>query len=221
MSARAGDLVAGVDVATKDVRVAISDDEGHVRAFATEPLPDVARPRPGWSEQDPSVWWPGVVSALRQATDALDGDGERIVSLCVSATSGTVLLADADGEAMGPALMYDDQRASEEAERAQEAGRQRWESLGLAMSSSFGLPKWAWLLSEGEMGDRARHAWHVSDLVLSKLTGDLPPTDTSHALKSGYDPLRHQWAEEAMEALGIPMEILPEVVPPTTSIGSV
>ncbi|MDQ3679475.1 MAG: FGGY family carbohydrate kinase [Actinomycetota bacterium] len=221
MTARPGDLVAGVDVATRDVRVAVSDCHGHVRAFATEALPAPARPRPSWSEQDPAVWWPGVVSALRQATDALDGDGGRIVSVSVSATSGTVLLADGDGEAMGPALMYDDQRASAEAERAQEAGRQRWGSLGLVMSSSFGLPKWAWLLSEGGMGDRARHAWHVSDLVVSKLTGGPPPTDTSHALKSGYDPLRHRWAEEAMEALGVPMEILPEVLPPTTSIGSV
>jgi sugar (pentulose or hexulose) kinase len=218
------DLVAGVDVATSDVRVAVSDGDGHVRAFTTTSLPAPSRPRSGWSEQDPAVWWPGVVKALRQATDALDDGDGRIVSVCVSATSGTVMLAGADGGPIGPALMYDDQRASAEAERAQEAAASRWESLGLRISASFGLPKWAWLLSQaGEAGDagKVRWAWHVSDLVICRLTGADVTTDTSHALKSGYDPLRREWAGEAMDALGIPAEVLPEVRAPTTRVGTV
>ncbi len=218
------DLVAGVDVATSDVRVAVCDGEGRVRAFTTTSLPAPERPRPGWSEQDPAVWWPGVAKALRQSVDALDeGDG-RMVSVCVSATSGTVMLAGADGEPVGPALMYDDQRASAEAERAGKAGGARWESMGLRVSPSFGLPKWAWLLSRatesGEAG-RVRWAWHVPDLVLSRLTGSEVPTDTSHALKSGYDPLQREWAGEAMDALDIPARVLPDVRPPTTRVGTV
>lgn len=218
------DLVAGVDVATGDVRVTVSDGDGHVRAFTTTSLPAPGRPRPGWSEQDPTVWWPGVAKALRQATDALDDGERRIVSVGVSATSGTVMLAGAEGDPVGPALMYDDRRASAEAERAQEAGASRWESLGLRVSASFGLPKWAWLLSrageEGEAG-KVRWAWHVSDLVVSRLTGAEATTDTSHALKSGYDPLRREWAGEAMDALGIPAGVLPQVSPPTTRVGRV
>jgi len=214
-------LVAGVDVATSDVRVAVSDGEGNVRAFTTTRLPAPGRTRSGWSEQDPGVWWPGVAKALRQATDALDDEEGRIVSVCVSTTSGTVMLAGDDGEPVGPALMYDDQRASMEAEQAQEAAASRWESLGLRVSSSFGLPKWAWLLSRvGDVG-KVRWAWHVSDLVVSRLTGAEAPTDTSHALKSGYDPLHREWAVEAMDALGIPAGILPDVSPPTTRVGTV
>ncbi len=214
--------MAGVDVATADVRVTVCDPDGHVRAFATTSLPAPKRPRRGWSEQDPAVWWPGVAKALRQAGEALDDGDGRIVSVCVSATSGTVMLAGADGEPLGPALMYDDQRASAEAERAQEAAASRWESLGLQVSASFGLPKWAWLLSRtDEAGGKVRWAWHVSDLVVSRLTGGETPTDTSHALKSGYDPLRREWADEAMDALAIPAGVLPEVSPPTTPVGTV
>ena len=215
------DLVAGVDVATGDVRVAVADSEGHVRAFATESLPEQSRPRDGWSEQDPQAWWPCVASALRGVTEELGPDRERIVSLAVSATSGTVMVADDDGQPVGPALMYDDQRASAQAEKAQEAGSRRWESLGLRVSASFGLPKWAWLLEQPEVAARASRVWHVPDLVLARLTGEPQPTDTSHALKSGYDPLRHEWAEEALEALGVPAELLPEVATPTAVVGSV
>jgi D-ribulokinase len=221
MSTSSSDLVAGVDVATKDVRVAISDGQGHVRAFATAALPAPTRPRPGWSEQDPGVWWPAVASALRKATAVLDGDAGRLVSVAVAATSGTVLLADAAGEPVGRALMYDDQRAADEAKLAQEAAEPRWEALGLRISPSFGLPKWAWLLSESGVADTATRAWHVSDLVVSRLIGGQPTTDTSHALKSGYDPLSDEWALEAIDALDIPSEVLPEVAPPTTPVGEV
>jgi len=162
-----------------------------------------------------------VASALRDATATLDGEAGRIVSVAVSATSGTVLVAGADGEPIGPALMYDDGRASAEADRAQEAAEARWDSLGLRVSASFGLPKWTWLLSYQGVDDTPRWLWHVSDLVVSKLTGDPPTTDTSHALKSGYDPLRHEWAREAMEALDIPLEMLADVAVPTTPVGAV
>lgn len=220
-SGRTVDLVAGIDVATQDVRVAVCDGEGRVRATASEELPAPERPRAGWSQQDARAWWPAVASALRRATEAVGGEARGIASLAVSATSGTVVLADADGEPVGPALMYDDQRASAQAEAAGEAARQRWDALGLRVSASFGLPKWAWLLSQAELAARAERAWHVPDLVLARLIGRPPPTDTSHALKSGYDPLRGEWAHEALDALGVPRRLLPDVAPPTAVAGEV
>lgn len=215
------DLVVGIDIATQDVRVVVCDGNGGVRAFSTEELPVPERPRAGWSEQDAAVWWPRVASALRQVTDDLGPAAGGIVSLAVSATSGTVVLVDDHGEPVGPALLYDDQRASSEAERARDAAPRRWDSLGLRVSASFGLPKWAWLLTQPELAGRARRACHVPDLVLAHLTGAPPPTDTSHALKSGYDPLKGEWVEEAMDALGIPRRLLPEVAPPTAVAGAV
>ncbi len=220
-SGRLADLVVGIDVATQDVRVVVCDGEGRVRTFTTEELPAPERPCAGWAQQDAGRWWPAVASALRKATDALGRQAERIVSLAVSATSGTVVLVGDDGEPVGPALMYDDQRASAQADLAQDAARPRWDALGLRVSASFGLPKWAWLLSQPELAARASRAWHVPDLLLAQLTGAPPPTDTSHALKSGYDPLRREWAEEAVHVLGIPGRLLPEVAPPTTLVGAV
>jgi hypothetical protein len=100
---------------------------------------------PGWSSRTrgrggrPS-------SALRRATGALGPQRRRrIVAATVSATSGTVLLADAHGNPLGRALSYSDGRAIAEAARAQEVGHGRWEQLGLRIAPSFGLPKLAWL----------------------------------------------------------------------------
>ena len=212
------DLVAGVDVATANVRAMVVDATGAVLAEASAALPQPVTPRAGWVEQDPRAWWPAVASALGRATEALGGLSRSIVAVAVCATSGTVMVLDADGKAAGPALLYSDQRATQEAAIAQTAGEARWRRLGLHIQPSFGLPKAGWLCREHP--DAARMA-HVSDVVVGRLIGRSAPTDWSHALKSGYDPDRREWATEALEALGIRGELMPEVLQPTESAGEV
>jgi sugar (pentulose or hexulose) kinase len=220
------DLVVGVDIATADVRAVAADAEGRVHASAGRPLPAPVVARPGWSEQDPRSWWPAVAEVLREVTGQLSGGGPApapgpVVAVSVCATSGTVVALDRAGEPLGAALTYADQRAVAEAVVAQEAAADRWAGLGLRIQPSFGLPKWAWLLREssGGVGGLA----HASDVVVRRLVGwsGSVPTDWSHALKSGYDPVREEWAGEAMVALGIPVELLPEVRRPASSAGVV
>lgn len=216
------DAVAGIDIATQTVRVAIGDGSGRVLASAVEPLPAPRRPAADRAEQDATAWWPAVAAALRRATGELPvAARRRIVAATVSATSGTVLLADARGEPIGPALLYSDRRAVAEAARAQELGAERWARAGLRIPPSFGLSKLAWLCAQPGLRDRAAHAWSAADLVVGRLLGTAPPTDWSHALKSGYDPLRREWPSEVYEALGVPARILPEVLSPTAAVGRV
>jgi sugar (pentulose or hexulose) kinase len=216
-----GDLVAGIDLATAEVRVSVADRGGRVVARARERIAAPERPRSGWSEQDATSWWPAVADCLRQATSAAGERSTGIVAVAVAATSGTVVVVDPDGHPLGPALLYDDQRAGPEGETAAAAGAERWEALGFRPGATSGLAKWAWLVGRPGVADRAAHAWHASDVVVGRLTGGPPPTDWSHALKSGYDPARGEWATEAFQALGIPERLLPEVRSPGSEAGSV
>ncbi|RDI75818.1 Sugar (pentulose and hexulose) kinase [Gaiella occulta] len=213
-------IAAGVDVATQGVRVACVDERGRTVASAAVALPPPRRPAPGWAEQDARAWWPAAAEALRRATGALGPDRGRIVAVAAATTSGTVVLADSAGEPVGPALLYDDRRAAVEAERAQELGRERWEALGLRIGPSFTIAKLAWLARRGALVGVA-HAWGESDLVVARLLGEPPPTDWSHALKSGYDLLRREWPSEVYEALGVPARLLPRVQPPASLAGRV
>ena len=210
------ELVVGVDMATADVRAVVADADGRILASGHAPLPAPSSPRPGWSEQDASSWWPAVCDAVGQL-----GDFRRsVVALTVCATSGTVVALDGEGRPLALALMYSDQRAVVEAEAAQAAGAERWATLGLRVQPSFGLPKWSWLLRHNPSTRRLAHA---SDVVVGRLVGgDRPPaTDWGHALKSGHDPARGEWATEAMAALAIPVDLLPEVRRPTEVVGLV
>lgn len=215
------DLVAGIDLATAAVRGLAVDGHGRARATAQAPLPEPSTPRAGWSEQDATTWWPTVAAVLRTLTEKLGSDRDALVAVCVCATSGTVVALDAAGDPVSLALTSADQRAVSEAQGAHDAGSERWASLGLRIQPSFGLPKWAWLLRQPDIATSTARLAHASDVVVGRLIGDPPPTDWSHALKSGYDPQRHEWAGEAMQAVGVPPRLLPEVGRPTEVAGGV
>jgi sugar (pentulose or hexulose) kinase len=214
-------LVVGVDMATATVRAVAADASGRVEAEAQADLPEPVSPAPGHSEQDASAWWPTVATVLSELTADLGPARESIAAVCVCATSGTVVALDREGEPLGPALMYDDQRAEDEAEKAQEAAADRWQALGLHVRATFGLPKLGWLMGQSEYASSCRRLAHASDAVVTRLVGGAAPTDWSHALKSGYDPLRQEWAAEAMAALGVPVELLPDVRRPSEAVGKV
>jgi sugar (pentulose or hexulose) kinase len=211
-------LVVGVDIATANVRVQVHDAAGTRVAADSRPLPEPTRSA-GRSEQDAHAWWPTVRECLRNCTAIMGSRSADIVSLAISATSGTVVLADRNGEPVTPALMYDDRRARHQAETAARVGANRWRSTGITPSAASGLARIAWLAAEGS--DAAAFACHTPDLVAWRLVGHPVPTDSSHALKSGYDVVRDEWAWEVFDALDVPIRLLPDVVRPTALLGTV
>src|SRR5437763_3923685 len=213
------ELIAGVDIATANVRVQIHDQSGVVVAAASRRLPEPVRSPGGRSEQDANSWWPATRDCLVKCTQDLGARSREIAALAIAATSGTVALAGRDGQAVTPALMYDDRRAGPEALTAGHVGADRWKRTGITPSAGSGLARIARLASERPGG--AVRVCHTPDLVAWNLVGHPVPTDTSHALKSGYDPVVGEWASEVFEALRVPAELLPEVVRPTAVLGVV
>ncbi|HWD07715.1 MAG TPA: FGGY-family carbohydrate kinase, partial [Actinomycetota bacterium] len=111
-------------------------------------------------------------------------------------------------------------RAAAEARVAQDAAPDAWRRIGLRVQPTFGLPKWAWLLRHTGPPATTLRLGHAPDVVVSQLIGEPAPTDWSHALKSGYDPQRQGWVEEAMEALSVPVGARPAVRRPTELAGT-
>lgn len=207
----------GLDLGTQSVRALAASSTGAVLAETACPLSS-HRDGPRHA-QDPEQWWSALATACQTAL--CDLAPESIDALAVCATSGTVLLVDGAGDPLSPAVMYDDSRAQDDARRVNEAGAEVWGSLGYRIQPSWGLPKQLWLLRE--LGDTARGARlaHQVDFVTCRLIGCEVPTDSSHALKSGYDLVRDAWPHDVMAALGVPDGMLPDVVAPGTRLGTV
>ncbi|ASR38339.1 carbohydrate kinase [Prauserella marina] len=208
----------GIDVATAGVRAVAVNGAGAVLASASARLPAPHRSGDGRSEQDASSWWPAVEAAMLAVTSRLPCGGDDVSAVAVAATSGTIVAVDAHGAAVGPALMYDDRRGAAFNAKAADIGSARWHALGRSVSPTDALGRIAWLRDNVPSASGIRH---TADVIAAALTGTAVATDSSHALKSGYDALRDEWPDEVFASFGVPQEWLPDVVPPTTVLGTV
>ncbi|MCP2164534.1 FGGY-family carbohydrate kinase [Goodfellowiella coeruleoviolacea] len=219
-AAQAGDddVWVGVDLGTQGVKVLAATGTGRVLGRGSAPLDDHrAGPR---HEQDPEQWWTALVTACRTALAEVPAAAVRRVAVC--ATSGTLVVADHDLRPLLPALMYDDLRAADDgADLLDRVDESVWRRLGVRPQPSWAVAKLAWL-GRNARGELARGVvLHQADFVTSRLAGELLPSDTSHALKSGADPVSATWPDEIRAVLGLPEHALPRLVRPGGVIGEV
>lgn len=200
----------GIDLGTSGCRAVVIDRAGRVCAEAATPLTapqtDGAR-----SEQAPEPWWHAVVSVLGSLAGRIDP--QTIGAVAVDGTSGTLLLTDAGGTPLAPALMYNDAHCVDEAARI----------AAIAPTGSIvhgpGSTLARLLYLQGRTDPRqARHALHQADWISARLSGCYGISDENNCLKLGYDPVRRCWPDW-LPALGIAADLLPEVVAPGTPIG--
>jgi sugar (pentulose or hexulose) kinase len=208
----------GVDLGTQSVRALAVADDGAVMAAATRPLRGRRAEGPDGSvrhEQDPGDWTRAVDAVLAEVVGGVDPAG--IGGVAVDATSGTVVLTDPDGTPLTRGVMYDDARGTAHVERVREAGAALWDRLGYRVGATWALPT-ALALLEEHPDARIRHQ---TDVVTAHLVGHDVPTDTSSALKTGYDLLAGRWPGDVLATLGIDPASLPAVVAPGRALGGV
>ena len=215
---RATDVWLGLDIGTQSVRALAVAANGAIVGAGTQPL---TSQRSGTRhEQDPEAWWQAMAAASSEAMQTVPAGAVRGVA--VDATSGTIVLVDREGSALTPGLMYDDTRATGQVDRVNAAGEQVWAELGYSrMQPSWALPKLLWLLEAYPQLPRGARLAHQSDFVNRRLMGREVPADLSSALKSGAHLIEERWPDDVMEALGVPADLLPELVRSGTVIGAV
>lgn len=211
-SAQPPDVWVGLDVGTQSARAFAVCADGHVAGSAAVALH--GRREGATHEQDPRHWWDAVAMASRAALEGIAPQRVRGVATC--ATSGTIVLVDSAGKPLTPGLMYDDARATSQALRIDASG-----VFEQPISPTWALPKLLWLLDTWPRLAYGSRLAHQADVVTRALVGHDVPSDASHALKSGYDQRHESWPHAAFETLGVPGDLLPEVVRGGCALGEV
>ena len=202
----------GIDVGTSGCRAVAIDGQGRQAGQAAAAMAPPAV-RGAMIDQDPDIWWAAVERAL---TELLAGiDRAAIRAIAIDGTSGTLLLADRGGRPIGPGLMYNDARATDEAARIEAAAP----PTSGARGASSALAKLLHLAGEGGVKDAA-YALHQADWIAARLSGRCGISDENNALKLGYDVVARRWPP-FLGTLGVRRDLLPEVLVPGSPIGPI
>ncbi|NIF44083.1 carbohydrate kinase, partial [Burkholderia sp. Tr-862] len=102
----------GIDLGTGSVKLVTLDADGVERAVASEPYA-LSSPQPGWAEIAPDVWWQALVRAAARLPAA---EREQVAAIGFSGQMHGVVLIDAAGQPVRPALLWPDTRAVREAD---------------------------------------------------------------------------------------------------------
>lgn len=214
-------LFFGVDIGTSSSKGVLVDADGVVlRSAAREH--DVSRPHPGHAEMDGRLWWDEFVSLASELTA-----GVTVTAVGVSGMGPCVLLTDAGGTPLRPAILYGvDTRATAQIEAltnrlgGADAIRSR---CGSALSTQAVGPKLAWLAEhEPALFAAARRLFMPASWLAYRLTGSYvldfhsasqcTPLFDTHAL-DWYRP----WSDDLAPGLELPPLAWPGDVAGTTT----
>ena len=182
-------LVAGVDSSTQSCKIVVRD-------AATGVLVREARaPHPEGTEVHPDQWW----RALGEAIEAVGGLDD-VAALSVGGQQHGMVVLDADGRVIRPALLWNDTRSAAAArdliaelgEGDEAAGRAAWaDAVGSVPVASLTITKLRWLADhEPENARRVAAVCLPHDWLTWRLSGAASPetltTDRSDASGTGY-----------------------------------
>jgi xylulokinase len=203
----------GIDISTTSAKALIMDESGKVLAIGSSPQP-ISQPYPLWSEQHPHDWWDGVVKAIRQALQESSLKGSDIQSIGVTGQMHGLVMLDADGQVLRPAILWNDQRTQAQCdEMTRRIGFERLiELTGNRALTGFTAPKILWVRDhEPDVYARCRHILLPKDYIRFRLTGTYATDLAGAAGTSLLNVAKRQWSSEVLDALQIPQEWMPPV----------
>src|SRR5699024_24185 len=107
--------VIGVDLGTSAVKVLLVDQTGQVTAQASAAYP-LQQPQPGYSEQNPEDWITGVKTAIQKLFTTSKVAASDIEGLSYSGQMHGLVLLDAAGKVLRPAILWNDTRTTKQSE---------------------------------------------------------------------------------------------------------
>ena len=210
------------DLGTSGNKASLHSADGRLLAAVTVGYP-TSYAADTTSEQDPRDWWAAVTSATRQLLASSGHTAAQVDGICVSGQMMGLVLLDAAGEPLRPAMIWSDQRAGTQAARlASAVGEDRAYAItGHRIAATYTLPKLLWVRDhEPATYERTRSVCVAKDYVNFKLTGRLVTDHSDASSTDAYDLAAGTWSTELLDAAGVDAALWPEIVESTAVIGT-
>ncbi len=216
------ELVGALDQGTTSTRFMIFDRSGKVVSSAQQEHTQIF-PRSGWVEHDPDEITQRMWSVISSALGSAGVSGDDLSAIGITNQRETAVVWDREtGHPVHNAIVWQDTRTDQLVkDLGGEDGMDRFRhQTGLPLATYFAGPKVRWLLdSDPDLRARAERGelafGTIDSWVVYQLTrGAEHVTDVTNASRTMLMDLETlEWSEELCEAIGVPMSMLPRIVP--------
>ena len=212
----------GTDIGTSGTKTILMDTQGKLIAQNLQEY-DVLTPKPLWAEQWPEVWTDAALASIKETVKASGINPRDIRGIAISGLyGGSGIPLDEQMNPVRPCMIWMDRRADEEASWVLDnIGEEKLlEITHNGADPYYGYTKILWMKNhEPENWEKTRLFLPPNDYVIYKMTGEIV-IDYSSAGNIGgiFDMNRREWSEEMMEAMGIPLSMMPQKMVESTDI---
>jgi xylulokinase len=200
----------GLDLGTSSAKAVVVDTGGTVLAQASAGYAVISTAA-GYAESDPAHWWSAVTNCAREAVHAA---GTRPTAIGLSGQMHGLVMTSPAGDALRPALLWADSRATRYLRAYRRLGPRALARLANPLAPGMAGPLLMWIAeNEPRTYAEARWALQPKDWLRARLTGAVQaePSDASATLL--YDVMDDRWDLGVVGALGLEASLLAPLLP--------
>lgn len=208
----------GYDLGSSSVKASILDAEtGRCLASSFHPKTEmeIRAQKPGWAEQDPSLWWASLVNATREALQISGVKPGSIGAIGISYQMHGLVMVDKNKQVLRPSIIWCDSRAVEIGNKAfKEIGPDTCLFNLLNSPGNFTASKLKWV--KDNEPDLYSKAWKImlpGDCVAMKMTGEACTTASGISEGIFWDFRSNRVSEAILDYFGFDPSLIPELVP--------
>lgn len=200
----------GIDIGTSGTKTVLFDEIGNAVSSALKEYP-LYKPNIGWAEQDPEDWWKATYETIKEVLYKSCVNAKDVKGIGLSGQMHGAVLLDRDWKVLRKAIIWCDQRSSEEcAQITSLIGKERLvEITANPALTGFTASKVMWVKNnEPKIFEKVRKVLLPKDYIRFKLTGEFA-TEVSDASGMQFmDIPKRKWSDEVLDKLGIDKSFL-------------
>jgi sugar (pentulose or hexulose) kinase len=223
----AKDHILSIDVGTQSIRAILFDPRGDLIHKVRVPIEPYFSKKPGWAEQEPEYFWENLCTACRQLWQETNVPVDAVAGVAVTTQRATMVNVDGDGRPLRPAIVWLDQRRTEDLPPVGGLWGLAFRLAGVRETIAYmqAEAEVNWIRThQPEVWEKTHKYLFLSGYLVHKLTGRFVDSVGSQV---GYVPFDYKglaWAKPSdwkWTAVPADPDVLPELIPPAEPLGEI